>query len=58
MAKRCVQENTLWNLRCILERQSIPVVEFVVSAVSNTFDDPDTNLFLNGMNAYPEWIRV
>jgi hypothetical protein len=24
MAKRCVQENTLWNLRCILERQEYP----------------------------------
>jgi hypothetical protein len=58
LAERCVRENTLWNLRCILERQSVPtsVVEFVVSATSNTFEDPDTNSFLNDMNAYPEWI--
>jgi hypothetical protein len=48
----CGTSAAFWN------GKSIPasVVEFVVSAVSNTFDDPDTNLFLNGMNAYPEWI--
>jgi hypothetical protein len=58
MAKRCIRENTLWNLRCILERQGVPapVVGFVVRAVHNNFEDQDTESFLIDMDAYPEWM--